>query len=157
MIDRPATCRAHEIRPLSANDAQAVADIHALSFERPWPALDMSRHIKRDLCFGLINAEDVRSFIIIGRAGSDADIYTIATHPDERGKGYGAALIDHVIDFLVDQGLRNLFLEVAEDNQAARALYKSAGFEATGRRPGYYKRLSGRVAAVTYTRRLEDR
>jgi ribosomal-protein-alanine N-acetyltransferase len=43
-----------------------------------------------------------------------------------------------------------LFLEVAEDNAAARRLYESYGFKQIGRRPGYYKRPGGpAMAALT--------
>ncbi|HEY0838393.1 MAG TPA: alanine acetyltransferase, partial [Azospirillum sp.] len=40
----------------------------------------------------------------------------------------------------------------AEDNAAARALYAAAGFATVGRRPGYYKRPDGRVAALVLRR-----
>ena len=36
-----------------------------------------------------------------------------------------------------------MFLEVAEDNAAARALYDALGFEEVGVRPGYYERPGG--------------
>ncbi|MFA4893699.1 GNAT family N-acetyltransferase, partial [Brevundimonas sp.] len=41
------------------------------------------------------------------------------------------------------RGARRLFLEVAEDNEAARALYGRAGFSEAGRRPRYYARADG--------------
>jgi ribosomal-protein-alanine N-acetyltransferase len=36
-----------------------------------------------------------------------------------------------------------MFLEVAEDNAAALALYTAAGFATTGRRRAYYRRPGG--------------
>ncbi|MDP3371055.1 MAG: ribosomal-protein-alanine acetyltransferase, partial [Brevundimonas sp.] len=42
------------------------------------------------------------------------------------------------------RGATRLFLEVAEDNMAALALYAGAGFVEAGRRPGYYARPHGR-------------
>jgi ribosomal-protein-alanine N-acetyltransferase len=41
-----------------------------------------------------------------------------------------------------------MFLEVAVDNVAALALYRSRGFEAVGRRPGYYSRPDGPIDAM---------
>jgi ribosomal-protein-alanine N-acetyltransferase len=41
------------------------------------------------------------------------------------------------------QGATRLFLEVADDNAAALALYARAGFSEAGRRPGYYARPDG--------------
>ena len=39
-----------------------------------------------------------------------------------------------------------MFLEVAQDNQPAHALYVAAGFIETGRRKDYYKNANGRRA-----------
>ena len=49
-----------------------------------------------------------------------------------------------------------MFLEVAEDNRAARALYAAAGFASVGRRPAYYARpgAADAVAALILRRDL---
>jgi ribosomal-protein-alanine N-acetyltransferase len=48
-----------------------------------------------------------------------------------------------------------MFLEVAADNPGAIALYAVAGFEAVGRRAGYYGRLAGgSVDAIVMRRGL---
>ena len=44
------------------------------------------------------------------------------------------------IDRVSRRGLRELYLEVAEDNAAAQRLYRALGFATVGRRPGYYAR-----------------
>ena len=41
------------------------------------------------------------------------------------------------------RGATRVFLEVAEDNLAARALYERTGFVEAGRRPGYYAAADG--------------
>ena len=46
------------------------------------------------------------------------------------------------------------FLEVAEDNAAARALYRAAGWNETGRRRGYYPRPGGALDAITLAKPL---
>jgi ribosomal-protein-alanine N-acetyltransferase len=46
------------------------------------------------------------------------------------------------------QGARTLFLEVAQDNSAARGLYAAHGFVQIGRRANYYRRRSGLVDAL---------
>ena len=52
-------------------------------------------------------------------------------------------------------GAEQMFLEVAEDNAAALALYRRAGFEAAGRRRGYYPREAGAaVDALLLVRKL---
>ena len=53
------------------------------------------------------------------------------------------------------QDIEALFLEVAEDNEAARSLYQKFSFATVGRRPNYYRRRYGpSVAALTLRRTL---
>ncbi len=141
------------MRPLTAVDAKAMAVIHAKSFERGWPELDMAVHINRDLCFGL--GDPLISFVILSVVDDQAEILTIATHPDHRGTGQGTTLLRGAMSRLASRGVQTLFLEVAEDNVAAQSLYRRAGFDAIGRRPGYYRREKGRVAALTFSKRLD--
>jgi len=45
-------------------------------------------------------------------------------------------------------GVSRLLLEVAEDNDAARALYAAAGFTGIARRPAYYRRPDAPAAGA---------
>ena len=129
-----------------------MAEIHALSFHKGWDDEDMWAHIHKDLCFGFGRPLD--GFIILSVAADQAEILTIATDPAERRRGIARALLEIAETELVDNGVDTLFLEVAEDNEPAIKFYKGAGFEPIGRRPAYYKREIGRVAAITYRKRL---
>lgn len=140
------------IRALNTKDAERMAEIHAQSFFKGWDAADMGAHIQKDLCFGFGRPLD--GFIVISSAADQAEILTIATDPAHRRRGIARALLDISETELVENGVDTLFLEVAEDNDAAIKFYKGAGFEPIGRRPAYYKREVGRVAAITYRKRL---
>jgi ribosomal-protein-alanine N-acetyltransferase len=50
-----------------------------------------------------------------------------------------------------------LFLEVADDNPAALALYEGSGFEQAGRRRAYYARPDARRADALVLRRPLNR
>ncbi|MEM9599745.1 MAG: GNAT family N-acetyltransferase [Pseudomonadota bacterium] len=145
------------VRVLKAPDADAMAQIHAASFETGWPALDMAVHIGRDLCLGVEQHEGgtISAFVILRRSDVDAEILTIATQPSARGQGLARRLLRAAQDRLKSDGLRHIFLEVAEDNVAAQGLYESLGYAPIGRRPGYYVRQDGRVAALTYSQALQ--
>lgn len=136
------------IRSAAPSDAAALAHLHASAFDRPWPESDFRDHIARDHVF--VDA-DTRSLLVVRETASQAEILTLAVHPAVRRQGYARALIRHALPYLdVDV----LFLEVAEDNASARALYTALGFEAFGRRPAYYRRGASRVAALTMQLRL---
>lgn len=142
------------MRCLSAQDAQAMADIHAQSFERSWPTLDMAVHTQRDLCFGIERNAELAAFIILSCAAEQSEILTIATAKASRRQGLAQQLLQDAMGQLQSQNVTEVFLEVAEDNPAAMALYKNTGFQPIGRRPGYYRRAEGRVAAITFSKKL---
>ena len=84
-------------------------------------------------------------FLHLRRAAGEAEVVMIATHPSAQRRGIAAALLE---DALAALGGEPLFLEVAECNRAARALYARFGFEPVGRRRGYYRTPSGRQDAL---------
>ena len=113
----------------------------------------MITHIDRDICIGF--GTPLTGFIIIRHTLDQAEILTIVTCPHQRKKGIARKLLGAAEQNLSAGGADIVFLEVAEDNEAAIALYKSCGYEAFGRRPAYYRRENGRVAAMTYRKRLD--
>ena len=82
----------------------------------------------------------------------DAEILTIGVLPAARRGGTGRRLVEAVAAEVQRRGATALFLEVAEDNDAARLLYMHSGFAPVGRRQGYYIRPNGRFAAVVMRR-----
>ena len=82
-------------------------------------------------------------FLIANVVLDEAEIWTFAVDPGMRRRGHGRALLDMAQKELAATGVKKLFLEVADDNSAARNLYKSSGFTESGRRPNYYRGESG--------------
>ncbi len=74
------------------------------------------------------------------RKGSDAArLYSIVVDPAWRGLGLGATLLADAQQQAHRAGKTSLRLEVREDNVAAIALYRRAGFVPFGRRERYYE------------------
>lgn len=63
-------------------------------------------------------------------------LHAVYLHPDARGTGAGAALVQTAIDRAVANGARRIALWVNERNIAARRAYERLGFVETGRVPG---------------------
>lgn len=94
-------------------------------------------------------------FLVAWMAGEDeAEILSLATAPWARRRGIGAALIERACVALAARGAARIFLDVREDNHAARALYERAGFDACGRRRGYYDTPQGARDALVLRRNL---
>jgi ribosomal-protein-alanine N-acetyltransferase len=85
-------------------------------------------------------------------AGNQAEILTIGVVPTARRRGIGTKLLDALVDQARQRRVRELFLEVRVDNDAARLLYERNGFVVLGIRRGYYD--NGRVDAVVMRREL---
>jgi ribosomal-protein-alanine N-acetyltransferase len=74
-----------------------------------------------------------------------------------RGRGIGSALVTTAIDWAHTKGATRLWLEVFPHNEAARALYRSMGFQESETLVGRYPRQSGEVwDAVVMVRSLAD-
>jgi tRNA threonylcarbamoyladenosine biosynthesis protein TsaB len=80
----------------------------------------------------------------------EAEILTFGIDPRYRRAGHGRRVLDDMIAQARAAGARMVFLEVAEGNGAARALYEASGFKTVGRREGYYRGPRGSEAGLTY-------
>ncbi len=99
---------------------------------------------------------DANSFVL-GRVTLDeAEILTLATDPDQQRKGLAAKALSDFADQAAQAGALSVFLEVAEDNTAALALYTKAGFAQVGARKAYYRRANGPAVRALILRRDID-
>ena len=87
-------------------------------------------------------------FILLGQAADEAEIVTLAVSPAWRRRGIGRALVTAAAAHAGASGAARLFLEVAEDNAPALALYAALGFTPVGRRRSYYARHDGAADAI---------
>ena len=60
------------------------------------------------------------------------EITSFYTHPDERGKNYGAILIEEACRRLKQAGHKNAFVFVLRENEKSRRFYARHGFEWDG-------------------------
>jgi len=110
-----------------------IANLHKLCFpHKPWSAEEFAS-MKSGGAEIIISDN---GFIVWRRAVDETEIITIGVHPEHRGHGIASALLA-----LMERDLQKpvkIFLEVAEDNTAARALYEKHGYKQIGTRPKYY-------------------
>jgi ribosomal-protein-alanine N-acetyltransferase len=80
----------------------------------------------------------------------EVELLLIAVAPQVRRQGAGSRLLLRAQEDAMARGGAMVFLEVREDNEAARCLYQSVGFAVIGRRADYYSgKDGGRRAAIT--------
>ena len=67
-------------------------------------------------------------------ATKQAFITSVLVDPRDRGRGVGRSLVSCVLELSKRRGFATCHLEVARNNEAARAMYLSMGFRAVGHR-----------------------
>ncbi len=95
-------------------------------------------------------------FVLARAAGGECEIITICVLADARRQGAASGLVRAATGEAAARGAVRVFLEVAENNDAALSLYSAEGFEPVGRRKGYYRGADGQGAidAIVMGRRL---
>lgn len=112
-----------------------LANLHAKCFpNKPWSANDFA-DLKKSGC-EIIASQN--GFIVWRAVADEAEIISVGVAPDARRAGIAAAMLGIMENELKKNGIKNIFLEVAEDNQPARQLYKNNGYNEIGVRPKYY-------------------
>ncbi len=124
---------------------QDLAATHAAAFHpaRPWSAAEFAALLDNRFCHVI---GDTRCFAVIRVIADEAELLTVATHPDHRRRGLARACMTRWQGTAAKLGATRAFLDVAADNAPARALYAACGYVACGRRTGYYARKSGAPA-----------
>lgn len=141
------------LRPANSADAGLLAAMHRSAFEDPWGEAEIGSLLDGPGGFALI-AEEASGFILCRAVGGEAEILTLAVDPAARRRGLAKALVEAAAKIADEMGAEALFLEVAEDNTAAIALYQAARFNWAGRRPGYYRRADEATDALVMRRWL---
>ncbi|HEL0658056.1 TPA: GNAT family N-acetyltransferase [Streptococcus equi subsp. zooepidemicus] len=63
---------------------------------------------------------------------NSGEVISIYLLPKYMGKGYGSKLLNFVMNEIKEQGFKEVFLWVLEDNHRARKFYENYGFEVDG-------------------------
>ena len=128
-------------------EAETAAQIHAAAFagrERAWSAAEFRDLLGGDAFLLLAGPAGAPVALLLGRAaGGEAELLTLGAAPAARRRGAARALLAGFAAEARARGAEVAFLEVAEDNAPARALYHAAGWAQAGRRKAYARRPDG--------------
>ena len=132
-----------ELVTLTEKHLREAAEIENLCFSEPW---------SEDALLYMCSAPTTHAVAVIERSSGrlaayggceyvldEANIVNVATHPDFRRRGCAEALIGKMEEFLAENGVTDVYLEVRVSNTPARTLYEKLGFLAVGLRKNYYR------------------
>ncbi|MGH7524983.1 MAG: ribosomal protein S18-alanine N-acetyltransferase [Gemmatimonadales bacterium] len=120
----------------------ALAALERTAFSDPWTRAQLATALDWPGALAMV-AEDDDEIVgyVLGRVIVDeGEILSIATRPTRRREGIGRQLLDAITGTMAAAGAHAAWLEVRMSNEAARTMYRSAGFAPAGIRPGYYRR-----------------
>ena len=131
------------IEPLQGHDdLDGVLDVDVLSFTRPWTrAMYESDFLNRSTSrlYVLRTAtRTVAGYCAAWFVLDEIHVNNIAVRPELRGRGFGSALLAHVLEEGRRVGAKRATLEVRRSNDEARRLYERFGFRVAGVRRDYY-------------------
>jgi [ribosomal protein S18]-alanine N-acetyltransferase len=134
---------------------EALAAIHVRCFDatpRPWAAEEFAALLALETT---VLAAAPGGFALGRVAGPEAELMTLAVLPEARRQGLGRALLAGMEARARKRGSVEIFLEVAETNLPARALYTAAGYASAGFRRDYYApRGASKVGALVLRKEL---
>lgn len=85
---------------------------------------------------------------VLSVAAGESHLLNVCINPDYQGRGYGRALVEHMLACARRAGARQVFLEVRSSNETAYRLYDALGFNEIGVRRDYYPDFAGREDAL---------
>jgi ribosomal-protein-alanine N-acetyltransferase len=142
-----------KISSMQQEHLDLVMEIERRAYEFPWTMGNFKDCLRSGYycCVYLqgthLNASPI-GYGVMSVVAGEAQILNICIDPNMQGQGFGCRLLRHLIAEAGRQSADTLFLEVRTSNQAAFALYDSAGFNEIGQRRGYYPANGGREDAL---------
>ncbi|WP_230398862.1 ribosomal protein S18-alanine N-acetyltransferase [Novisyntrophococcus fermenticellae] len=139
------------IREMLFEDLDQVLSIEEANFSVPWTANGFLSFLMREDAYFLVAVEGNH---ILGYCGviltpPESDITNICVAQDFRRKGVARKLLEQLSSKLVQQGIREIHLEVRESNLPALTLYRKLGFNQDGLRPRYYESPTENAVLMT--------
>jgi ribosomal-protein-alanine N-acetyltransferase len=139
--------RAWRLDSLGLADLDAVVTLEAESFRQPWSRALLASELRLREAYALgarsdvVRAADDRGplagYILLRLMVEALHIQRLAVSPPWRRQGLARLLVERALGAAPPEA-QSATLEVRAGNRAALALYRAAGFEASGRRPRYY-------------------
>jgi ribosomal-protein-alanine acetyltransferase len=117
-----------------------------------WHADDFQLRYERNL--GVRVAEEggvVFGLIVFRMMADEAEILNLAVESSRRRQGTGSRLVMCAIGACKDTGVKKIYLEVRESNEAARRFYARMGFTEAGRRRQYYRQPAEDALILVHT------
>ncbi|MBL8447674.1 MAG: ribosomal protein S18-alanine N-acetyltransferase [Zoogloeaceae bacterium] len=137
------------IRPMQTTDLDWVVTEEQALHPSPWSTGNFEDSMLAGYsCWVASESSDRVAYGILMGVLDEAHLLNLTVAKARQRRGVGRAFLELLCGRARGAGARQMFLEVRVSNLAAQALYRARGFEAIGRRKGYYPGPGQREDAI---------
>ncbi len=129
-----------QVVTMAEEHISALAQLERECFSDPWSEKALAEELSNPNAVfrvALIDGE-VAGYVGMLHVLDEGDICNVAVFDRFRRKGVASALIQHLVDYGVENQLSFITLEVRESNIGAQKFYETMGFETIGVRKNFY-------------------
>lgn len=138
-----------EFSALTPKDSAECYSLHLQGQFSPWSKKIFDDCLTKPyFAYRLKQSEQLLGYYIAMTVLDEVTLMDIVVSSDSQGKGYGKALLQHLIDQCNQNNIQQLWLEVRESNVKAIKLYENAGFVLVEQRVNYYPSAKGKEDAL---------
>ncbi len=143
------------LRPMRRSDLKAVCAIEQTAYEFPWEPATFKDCFNVGYCCWIgEKGGQILAYGICSVGAGESHILNICVAPHTQGQGFGAIMLEKLIEVATKHRAESMFLEVRPSNHAAIKLYHKMGFNEIGSRRDYYPARKGREDALVMARML---
>jgi len=152
---KPASGPALEFAPMAESDLERVLPIERAIYEFPWTRANFRDSLRAGYsCWSARADGELVGYAVMMLAAGEGHLLNLSVAAPRQRRGYGRALLAHLVAVARGHGARVVFLEVRPSNAAGKRLYGGSGFEQIGVRRDYYPAQKGREDALVFALNL---
>ncbi|MEN9889444.1 MAG: Mycothiol acetyltransferase [Pseudomonadota bacterium] len=127
------------LRPLQAQDLDAVLAIEQGAYSHPWTRGNFGDALASGYWMqGLCLDEELLGYVVAMAGVEETHLLNITVAPTRQRQGWATMMLDALALWSRRQGAQWLWLEVRESNRRALQVYERHGFRRVGLRKDYY-------------------
>ena len=134
-----------KIAAATTDDLGTLGALERACFAEPWTTATLASALNDDKYLILLARDDGSTLALnaVGYAigwnvGDEAELARVGVHASARRQGLGKKIADALLESFRERGVKTIFLEVRQSNQAARKLYEKSDFAEIRKRLNYY-------------------
>lgn len=143
------------VREMTESDIKEIADLEKECFSEPWSENSLREELDNETArfYVIRDSASLLGYIGANNICNEVYITNVAVNSKHRGKGYGKALVNHLIKQSELERAFFITLEVRKSNENAISLYEKCGFKNVGERKNFYSKPT--EDAIIYNYYLE--